>query len=155
MGRDPKEDPYYNPDFSDEVNEVTNSFVYEKKVGRQATGDAIIVRPVGDGSWEVLLIERSRGPHQGGLALPGGFKEGADSVEDFVAREALEETGLTNNDIKRTIDLPTKTDRYDWDVRFADGVDVSGKIYVVDESFIPIAGDDAVSARFVNIDVFD
>lgn len=152
MGRDPKEDPYYNPDFSDEVNEVTNSFVYEKKVGRQATGDAIIVRPVGDGTWEVLLIERSRGPHQGGLALPGGFKEGADSVEDFVAREALEETGLTNKDIKRTIDLPTKTDRYDWDVRFADGVDVSGKIYVVDESFIPIAGDDAVSARFVNID---
>tara|TARA_R100001082_G_scaffold104708_1_gene76258 strand:- start:2215 stop:3954 length:1740 start_codon:yes stop_codon:yes gene_type:complete len=152
MARDPKEDPYYNPDFSDEVNEVTNSFVYEKKVGRQATGDAIIVRPVGDGTWEVLLIERSRGPHQGGLALPGGFKEGADSVEDFVAREALEETGLTNNDIKRTIDLPTKTDRYDWDVRFADGVDVSGKIYVVDESFIPIAGDDAVSARFVNID---
>ena len=151
MSRDPKQDPYYNPDFSDEINEVTNAFVYEKKVGKQFTGDAIIVRPKGD-TFEVLLIERKRGPHQGGLALPGGFKEGADKVEDFVAREALEETGLTNKDIKKTIDLPTKTDRFDWDVRFADGVDVSGKIFIVDDSFTPIAGDDAVSAKFVSID---
>jgi len=150
MARDPKEDPYYNPEFSPEVNEVTNDFVY-KKTGKQTTGDAIIVRPRG-GSFDVLLIERKRGPHQGGLALPGGFKEGADSVEDFVAREALEETGLTNKDIKETIDLPTKTDRFDWDVRFADGVDVSGKIFMVDDSFIPKAGDDAVSAKFVPVE---
>jgi len=151
MSRDPKQDPYYNPDFSDEINEVTNAFVYEKKVGKQFTGDAIIVRPRGD-SFDVLLIERKRGPHQGGLALPGGFKEGADKVEDFVAREALEETGLTNKDIKKTIDLPTKTDRFDWDVRFADGVDVSGKIFIVDESFIPVAGDDALSAKFIPVE---
>jgi len=151
MARDPKEDPYYNPKYSDEINEVTNTFVYEKKVGKQATGDAIIVRPKGD-SFEVLLIERSRGPHQGGLALPGGFKEGADKVEDFVAREALEETGLKNTDIKQTIDLPTKMDRFDWDVRFADGVDVSGKIFIVNENFVPKAGDDAVSAKFVPIE---
>ena len=150
MARDPKADPYYNPEFSPEVNEVTNDFVY-KKTGKQTTGDAIIVRPRG-GSFDVLLIERKRGPHQGGLALPGGFKEGADSVEDFVAREALEETGLTNKDIKETIDLPTKTDRFDWDVRFADGVDVSGKIFIVDDSFIPKAGDDAVSAKFVPVE---
>ena len=56
MARDPKQDPYYNPDFSDEVNEVTNDFVY-KKTGKQTTGDAIIVRPRG-GSFDVLLIER-------------------------------------------------------------------------------------------------
>lgn len=150
MARDPKQDPYYNPNFSDEINEVTNDFVY-KKTGKQTTGDAIIVRPRG-GSFDVLLIERKRGPHQGGLALPGGFKEGADKVEDFVAREALEETGLTNKDIKKTIDLPTKKDRFDWDVRFPDGVDVSGKIFIVDENFIPIAGDDAVSAKFVPVE---
>ena len=150
MARDPKADPYYNPDFSPEVNEVTNDFVY-KKTGKQTTGDAIIVRPNGD-SFDVLLIERKRGPHQGGLALPGGFKEESDSVEDFVAREALEETGLKDTDIKETIDLPTKMDRYDWDVRFADGVDVSGKIFLVDESFVPKAGDDAVSAKFVPVE---
>jgi len=150
MARNPKEDPYYNPDFSPEVNEVTNDFVY-KKTGKQATGDAIIVKPNGD-SFDVLLIERKRGPHQGGLALPGGFKEESDSVEDFVAREALEETGLKDTDIKQTIDLPTKMDRYDWDVRFADGVDVSGKIFLVDESFVPKAGDDAVSAKFVPVE---
>ncbi|MHA2220203.1 MAG: NUDIX domain-containing protein [Candidatus Hodarchaeales archaeon] len=150
MARDPKADPYYNPDFSPEVNEVTNDFVY-KKTGKQTTGDAIIVRPNGD-SFDVLLIERKRGPHQGGLALPGGFKEKSDSVEDFVAREALEETGLKDTDIKETIDLPTKMDRYDWDVRFADGVDVSGKIFLVDESFVPKAGDDAVSAKFVPVE---
>jgi ADP-ribose pyrophosphatase YjhB (NUDIX family) len=150
MSRDPKDDPYYKPEFSPEINEVTNDFVY-KKTGKQTTGDAIIVKPRGD-SFDVLLIERKRGPHQGGLALPGGFKEGADSVEDFVAREALEETGLTNKDIKETIDLPTKKNRFDWDVRFADGVDVSGKIFLVDDSFIPIAGDDAVSAKFVPVE---
>ena len=150
MARDPKADPYYNPDFSPEVNEVTNDFVY-KKTGKQTTGDAIIVKPNGD-SFDVLLIERKRGPHQGGLALPGGFKEESDSVEDFVAREALEETGLKDTDIKQTIDLPTKMDRYDWDVRFADGVDVSGKIFLVDESFVPKAGDDAVSAKFVPVE---
>ena len=150
MARDPKQDPYYNPDFSDEINEVTNDFVY-KKTGKQTTGDAIIVRPKGD-TFEVLLIERKRGPHQGGLALPGGFKEGADKVEDFVAREALEETGLKNSDIKQTIDLPEKTNRFDWDIRFSDGVDVSGKIFIVDDSFIPVAGDDAVSAKFVPVD---
>lgn len=150
MARDPKADPYYNPDFSPEVNEVTNDFVY-KKTGKQTTGDAIIVRPNGN-SFDVLLIERKRGPHQGGLALPGGFKEESDSVEDFVAREALEETGLKDTDIKETIDLPTKMDRYDWDVRFADGVDVSGKIFLVDESFVPKAGDDAVSAKFVPVE---
>ena len=150
MARDPKADPYYNPEFSPEINEVTNDFVY-KKTGKQTTGDAIIVKPRG-GSFDVLLIERKRGPHQGGLALPGGFKEESDSVEDFVAREALEETGLKDTDIKETIDLPTKIDRYDWDVRFADGVDVSGKIFLVDESFVPKAGDDAVSAKFVPVE---
>ena len=150
MARDPKQDPYYNPDFSPEVNEVTNDFVY-KKTGKQTTGDAIIVRPRG-GSFDVLLIERKRGPHQGGFALPGGFKDDADKVEDFVAREALEETGLTNTDIKKTIDLPTKKNRFDWDVRFPDGVDVSGKVFIVNDNFIPKAGDDAVSAKFVPVE---
>jgi len=53
------------------------------------TVDAVILFQEG-----VVLIKRDRPPYQGHYALPGGFVEVGERVEDAVCREAKEETGL-------------------------------------------------------------
>lgn len=43
---------------------------------------------------EVVLIRRGSEPYQGQWALPGGFVEVGETVEEAAIREAAEETGL-------------------------------------------------------------
>ena len=58
------------------------------------TVDAVVFAYAGDKA-EVLLIERKHEPFKGLWAVPGGFIEIDEELEDAVARELAEETGLT------------------------------------------------------------
>lgn len=63
------------------------------------TADVVVVAPEpGEGGraegLQVLLIRRGRDPYAGRWALPGGFCEPTESVEQAAARELEEETGV-------------------------------------------------------------
>ena len=60
----------------------------EYKSPKLTTDGAIVT----DG--KILLIKRKNEPYKGKWALPGGFVEYGEKVEDAVIREVLEETGL-------------------------------------------------------------
>lgn len=58
------------------------------------TVDAVVFRRAADRT-QVLLINRGHEPYKGKWAVPGGFIEIDEELEDAVARELHEETGLT------------------------------------------------------------
>lgn len=48
-----------------------------------------------DGSWQILLIRRRKDPFGGKFALPGGFVDEREPLDQAARRELAEETGLT------------------------------------------------------------
>ena len=56
------------------------------------TVDVVLVASV-DGQYRVLLIRRKNPPFEGRWALPGGFVEPHEPLEDAARRELWEETG--------------------------------------------------------------
>lgn len=54
-----------------------------------------------DGVLHVLLIRRRRWPFEGSWAIPGGFVEIDESLEEAASRELHEETGLTGVDLQQ------------------------------------------------------
>ncbi len=58
------------------------------------TVDTLVLRRSGKGL-ELLLIRRGREPFRGKWALPGGFVEMDEPLEEAAARELAEETGIT------------------------------------------------------------
>ena len=61
------------------------------------TADMCVYAHEGDQTY-VLLIRRGRPPYAGSWALPGGFVEPGELVEEAAARELLEETGVQGLD---------------------------------------------------------
>jgi 8-oxo-dGTP diphosphatase len=64
------------------------------------TVDAVVFRNNCDKT-EVLLIQRDRYPFEGMWALPGGFVEMDETLEQAVNRELKEETGLSGIELKQ------------------------------------------------------
>lgn len=93
---------------------------------------AIVIIPHAEG---LILIERKRNPGKGKIALPGGFVDEGEELEEAAIREAKEEVGL---DIEICRELLRYTSR-----------NVNQRIYVFvakPVSALPVAGDDAERA---------
>lgn len=95
-----------------------------------------------DRSGRLLLIRRKNPPFQGQFALPGGFVEYGERMEEAALRELREETGIAGR-VVRLIGVYSRPDR---DPR---GHCVSA-VYLIDAGDQqPVAGDDAATAEFL------
>ena len=104
--------------------------------GPFVTVDAII--EVSDG---IVLIQRSNPPF--GWALPGGFVDYGESLEEAVTREAKEETGLDLEDPKQ-FHTYSEANR---DPRFH----TIGTVFIAQGKGVPAAGDDAAGLKVVKL----
>jgi ADP-ribose pyrophosphatase YjhB (NUDIX family) len=102
--------------------------------GPLVTVDAII--EVVDG---IVLVERSNPPF--GFALPGGFVDYGESLEEAVRREAAEETGLELSDLRQfhTYSDPSRDPRFH----------TVSTVFAAKAEGAPRAGDDAAAVRVV------
>jgi len=96
----------------------------------------------------VLLIKRAKEPNKGSWSLPGGRQEQGETIGQTAEREVLEETGVrvSSAGLVDIVDSITK--------------DKQGRIayhYALIEMLChwrsgdPVAGDDAIDARWVNL----
>ena len=70
--------------------------MYSYKYPRPAvTADCVVIGRAADSSRYVLLIRRGNEPYKGCWALPGGFMNMDETLEQCALRELKEETGLT------------------------------------------------------------
>jgi 8-oxo-dGTP diphosphatase len=93
---------------------------------------------------KILLIKRKNDPYKGKWALPGGFVEYGEKVEDAVVREVLEETGIKST-IKDLIGIYSDPNR---DPR---GHTITVVYLLKKEGGVLIPEDDAVDAKFFDI----
>ena len=68
----------------DDVVEVNNDFVYNKFKDKVQTADNVILKEAADGTIELLVIKRKRGPHRDLFALPGGILDVSLSKEQMI-----------------------------------------------------------------------
>jgi 8-oxo-dGTP diphosphatase len=124
---------------------IKGKYVYEWP-RPMVTVDAAVFS-LADGKARLLLINRKHDPYQGCWAIPGGFIEMDEELEDAVARELEEETGLRDIPLEQLHTFGTV------------GRDPRGRQITV--VFTGIArndqagvrgGDDAAEARWFDID---
>jgi len=120
--------------FQKNVNQYLEYILHKISQGPFVTTDAII--ELTDG---IILIERSNPPF--GWALPGGFVDVGESLEDAVKREAKEETNLDLTQIKQfhTYSQPDRDPRFH----------TVGTVFIARAKGKPKAGDDAKGLKIV------
>ncbi len=104
--------------------------------GPFVTVDAIIELPEG-----IVIIKRSNPPF--GWALPGGFVDYGESLEDAVKREAKEETNLDLIAVKQfhTYSHPERDPRFH----------TIGTVFIAQAKGKPKAGDDAAGLKVIKL----
>ncbi len=95
-----------------------------------------------DKQGRLLLVRRKFPPFQGLFALPGGFMEYGERMEEAALRELREETGIEGR-IVRLVGVYSRPDR---DPR---GHCVSAAYLIEADRYEAVAGDDAADAEFV------
>ncbi|MGD0337054.1 MAG: macro domain-containing protein [Candidatus Omnitrophota bacterium] len=110
--------------------------IHKLQQGPFTTVDAIIETNGG-----IVVIERSNPPF--GFALPGGFVDYGESLEEAVIREAKEETGLDLLELKQfhTYSAPDRDPRFH----------TIGTVFLARAEGKPQAGDDAKALRIVKL----
>ncbi len=105
------------------------------------TADALVLCSR-EGEWYILLVQRAHEPFRGMWALPGGFMEMDERLEETARRELEEETGLQAG----RMEFAGLFDRPDRDPR---GRTITA-VYVttLKECSSPTAGDDASTAQW-------
>lgn len=108
--------------------------------GPYVTVDVIIELAEG-----IVIIERSNPPF--GWALPGGFVDYGESLEDAVTREAKEETGLELLQLKQfhTYSDPKRDPRFH----------TIGTVFTAKAKGVPKAGDDAQGVKIIKLSQID
>jgi len=96
-----------------------------------------------DAEGRALLIRRGHSPYAGSYALPGGFVEIGETVEEACRREALEETGI-KVDVLRLVGV------YSDPARDPRAHTVSAAyVTILPRAVTPKAGSDAAVAEWV------
>ena len=90
----------------------------------------------------IVLIERKNPPH--GWALPGGFVDYGESLEDAAVREAREETSLEINNL-RLLGCYS-------DPRRDERMHTISTVYIADGCGLPQAADDAAEVGIFQLD---
>ena len=112
---------------------------------KQAKGPFVAVDAIIDIAGGVVIIERSNPPF--GWALPGGFVDDYESLEDAVRREMKEETDLELLDLKQ-FHAYSKPGR---DPRFHS----IGVVFTAKGKGTPKAGDDAANLKVIKLTDID
>jgi ADP-ribose pyrophosphatase YjhB (NUDIX family) len=104
-----------------------------------AWGPLVVVDAIVEAPGGIVVIERSNPPF--GFALPGGFVDYGESLEEAVRREISEETGLEVADLRqfRTYSDPARDPRFH----------TISTVFTARASGQPRAGDDAAAVRVV------
>lgn len=99
-------------------------------------------------AFEVLLIKRGEWPEAGAWALPGGFVQANETVEEAARRELREETSLVGSHPMISVGTFSKPDR---DIRTRVITNSFITIYGRDEGSGVKGGDDAAMARWLKV----
>ena len=133
---------------SKEDQEFVKHYDDSKYAKRSVTADMVIFAYDGEQreNLQVLLIRRGRPPFQNQYALPGGFVNPDESVDDAAQRELLEETGVACGCLEqlRTFSTPGRDPRR-WVITCA-------YLALVEQSQVCVkAGDDAKAAEWFRV----